>query len=270
MSEGCRLGYAYHRRMTHAAGDSLWRTAAAITILVTATLVVLALGHIRAHRELLVSVARALVQLTAVALVIAWIFVHPGAGALYVAVMLAAATTTAARRIGCGWRHAGSILGSILAGASLTVFVVTLTGALAGDVQTVLPFTAQMIGGAMTAALLAGSRMRDDAIQRWDEVEGYLALGASPRQALVPIGRAAVQASLAPALDQTKSAGLVLLPGSFVGLLLGGASPATAAQVQLLVLVGLILAQAVASLLTTYLLAPTAATQKPTVWLMAR
>ena len=165
---------------------------------------------------------------------IAWIFVHPEAAVLYVAVMLAAATATAVRRIGCGWRLSGFVLVAILAGAALTVSVVAVTGALAWDVQAVLPFTAQMIGGAMTAALLAGSRMRDDAIQRWGEVEGYLALGASPRQALVPIGQSSVQASLAPALDQTKSAGLVLLPGSFVGLLLGGASPATAAQVQLL------------------------------------
>lgn len=253
--------------MTDTAGDTLWRTAAAIAILLGATLVVLALGRIQVHRELLVSATRAMVQLGAVALVIAWIFVHPQAAVLYVAVMLAAATATAVRRIGCGWRLSGHIMLAIVAGAALTVSVVALTGALAWDVRAVLPFTAQMIGGAMTAALLAGSRMRDDAIARWGEVEGYLALGASPRQALVPIGQGSVQASLAPALDQTKSAGLVLLPGSFVGLLLGGASPATAAQVQLLVLVGLILAQAIASLLTTYLLAPSAGIRKPTGWL---
>jgi putative ABC transport system permease protein len=261
---------AYDRLMMDTAGDTLWRTAAAIVIMLAVTAMVLAVGRIRAHRELLVSAARAMVQLTAVALVIAWIFVHPEAAVLYVAVMLAAATATAVRRIGCGWRLSGFVLVAILAGAALTVSVVAVTGALAWDVQTVLPFTAQMIGGAMTAALLAGSRMRDDAIQRWGEVEGYLALGASPRQALVPIGQSSVQASLAPALDQTKSAGLVLLPGSFVGLLLGGASPATAAQVQLLVLVGLILAQAIASLLTTYLLAPATGIRKPTEWLATR
>jgi putative ABC transport system permease protein len=255
--------------MIDTAVASLWRTGAAIAIMLAATLAVMALGRIRAHRELLVSVTRALVQLTAVALVIAWIFLHPEAAVLYVALMLMAATATAVRRIGCGWKRSGFVLVAILAGAALTVVVVALTGALAWDVQAVLPFTAQMIGGAMTAALLAGSRMRDDAIQRWGEVEGYLALGASPRQALVPIGQGSVEASLAPALDQTKSAGLVLLPGSFVGLLLGGASPATAAQVQLLVLVGLILTQAIASMLTTYLLAPAAGAQKPTTWLSA-
>ena len=133
--------------------------------------------------------------------------------------------------------------------------------------KAVLPFTAQMIGGAMTAALLAGSRMRDDAIQRWGEVEGYLALGASPRQALAPIGQSSVEAALAPALDQTKSAGLVLLPSS------PRRTVCSVVQTRprprrcgFFVLVGLILAQAVASLLTAYLLAPTTACRKPSGW----
>ena len=248
----------------------VWRTATAIAILLVVTVAVLGLGRIPVQRELLVSAGRAMVQLAAVALVIGWIFVHPQGAMVYVAVMLATATATAVRRIGCGWRRSGSVLMAIVAGAALTVGVVCLTGALAWDVQVVLPFTAQMIGGAMTAALLAGARMRDDAIQRWDEVEGYLALGASGGRAVAPLGRVAVHAALSPALDQTKSAGLVLLPGSFVGLLLGGASPATAAQVQLLVLVGLILAQAVASLMTTRLLGPAAGERKPTGWVAAR
>ena len=34
-------------------------------------------------------------------------------------------------------------------------------------------------------------------------------------------------------IDQTKNVGLVSLPGTFVGLILGGASPAEAARLQL-------------------------------------
>ncbi len=58
--------------------------------------------------------------------------------------------------------------------------------------------------------------------------------------------------------------GLVVLPGAFVGLLLGGASPAEAAQLQLLVLVGLLAAETVCAVLTAYLLAPALA-QDPRV-----
>ena len=256
--------------MTDAAGATLWRTALALALLLLATVLVMAIGRIGQRTDLLVSAARAFVQLSLVALVIAWIFAHPEGAVAYVVVMLAAATVTAVRRIGCSYRQAGWILLAILAGASATVAVIAATGALTRDVQALLPFAAQMIGGAMTAALLVGGRLRDDALERWGEVEGYLALGARPRQALAPIGRRAVEQSLSPALDQTKSAGLVLLPGSFVGLLLGGASPMTAAQVQLLVLVGLVLAQSITAMLTAYLLAPVVGSLKPTGWVAAR
>jgi putative ABC transport system permease protein len=59
-----------------------------------------------------------------------------------------------------------------------------------------------------------------------------------------------------PAIDQTRNVGLVVLPGAYVGLLLGGASPLEAGRVQLLVLVGLLAAETVAAVVVTRLLAP--------------
>ena len=56
-----------------------------------------------------------------------------------------------------------------------------------------------------------------------------------------------------PGLDQTRTVGLVTLPGAFVGMLLGGASPLQAAAVQLLVLVALLLVQALAVVTTVEL-----------------
>jgi putative ABC transport system permease protein len=47
----------------------------------------------------------------------------------------------------------------------------------------------------------------------------------------------------------------VTLPGAFVGMLLGGASPLQAAAVQLVVLVALLLVQAIAVLVTVELVA---------------
>ena len=115
----------------------------------------------------------------------------------------------------------------------------------------------------MTAASLTGARLRDDAARGWDEVEGWLALGATPRQATTALGRVAAGRALIPAIDQTRSAGLVTLPGAFVGLLLGGASPAEAAEVQLLVLVGLLAAETVAAVLTSRLLGEWIGTTRP-------
>lgn len=49
-----------------------------------------------------------------------------------------------------------------------------------------------------------------------------------------------------PGLDQTRTVGLVTLPGAFVGMLLGGASPVEAGAVQLFVLVALMAVQVAA------------------------
>ena len=61
--------------------------------------------------------------------------------------------------------------------------------------------------------------------------------------------RRAVTSGLIPVLDQTRSAGLVTLPGTFVGLILGGASPARAAATQLVVLLALLLVECCSALL---------------------
>ena len=52
-----------------------------------------------------------------------------------------------------------------------------------------------------------------------------------------------ILARLHPAIDQTRTVGLVTLPGAFVGVLLGGGSAGDAAAAQVLVLVGLLAAE---------------------------
>jgi UDP-glucose/iron transport system permease protein len=54
-----------------------------------------------------------------------------------------------------------------------------------------------------------------------------------------------------PIIDQTRTVGLVTLPGAFVGMLLGGASPVEAGAVQLFVLVALLAVEAIAVVLVT-------------------
>ncbi len=59
--------------------------------------------------------------------------------------------------------------------------------------------------------------------------------------------------ALVPIFDQTRTVGLVTLPGAFVGVLLGGGSTADAAAAQVLVLVGLIAAETIAVVVATRL-----------------
>ena len=58
-----------------------------------------------------------------------------------------------------------------------------------------------------------------------------------------------------PALDQTRTVGLVTLPGAFVGVLLGGGSAAAAGAAQALILIGLLAVESIAVLVTVELVA---------------
>jgi putative ABC transport system permease protein len=188
-----------------------------VLLLVGITLITLVIARVRMHVDAVVAIARAAVQLVVVALVIAWVFRHPEGVVLHLLVMVVAATATSARRIRCGYRLAPGVGLAIAVGAAVAVVPVLASGALALDSRTVVPFAAQIVGGSMTAASLTGARLRDDVANDWSQVEGWLALGATPRQAVAGFGRVAVGRALIPAVDQTRSAGLVTLPGAFVG-----------------------------------------------------
>ena len=239
------------------------RLAVAVVLLMAVSLAVLRWAGVRITRQAVVAVSRAAVQLGLVALVIAWIFTHPVAIVPYLALMLVAATATATRRIGLGYQVAPAVAVALVVGPGLAVALALASGALATTSQVVLPFAAQVIGGSMIACGLAGGRLHDDAADQWGQVEGWLALGATPQRAVADLGRRAVARSLTPSIDQTRSAGLVTLPGAFVGMLLGGASPWQAAQLQLLVLVALFAAQGVAAVITVRLTAPLVGWRRP-------
>ena len=237
-------------------------SALGVALLAAVTLVMFRIGGLGRPREVLIVVARAAAQMTVVGLVIAAVLKSPALAPLYLAVMLTAASITSTRRIavpGAGWRAATA---AIVSAASVTVLMLVISRAVAFDARHIVPLAAQVIGGAMTATSLAGQRFVDQVTSQWVEVEGWLALGATPTVAVREQGRIAASRSLVPALDQTRNVGLVVLPGAYVGLLLGGASPFDAGRLQLLVLVGLLSAQSVAVVVVTRLLGPSLGTRR--------
>jgi putative ABC transport system permease protein len=241
------------------------RTAIAVALLGALAAAGVAAAGTGQTRSIVVAVGRAVVQLAAVGLVIAVIFRTPALTPVYLTSMLAVAAWTSGRRLGGELATLLSCALAIGASAALAAGIVLASGALPLTARTAVPFTAQLIGGAMTATTLAGQRLRDDVAARWELVEGWLALGARPAQAVRPMARTAAARSLVPAIDQTRNVGLVVLPGAYVGLLLAGASPLQAGTVQLLVLVGLLGAESVAAALITRLLATRWGTRRPAV-----
>jgi putative ABC transport system permease protein len=192
---------------------------------------------------------RAALQLAAVGACVALVFAAPPLAAAFVAVMLAAAAAT------CGGRltplpraRRAAVLAIGVPALSVTTIAIAI-GAFSFTARAVVPTAGILIGGAMAAATITGRRLLESLADDAPEIEARLCLGDTARIALQPFVRRAVTSGLIPALDQTRSVGLVTLPGTFVGLVLGGASPERAAATQLVVLLALLLVECCSALL---------------------
>lgn len=205
-------------------------------------------------REILVAGVRAAAQLAVVSLILVWAVKYPAALWAFLITMFAVATRTAGRRITGNrtWWLAGV---PIAAGAVPVVASLLLTGLVPLKGITLIPIAGILIGGTMTATVLAGRRALDELTLRHGEVEAALALGLMDRDARMAVMRPVASEALLPGLDQTRTVGLVTLPGAFVGMLLGGASPVMAGVVQLFVLIALMAVQAIAVAMTAELVA---------------
>lgn len=205
------------------------------------------------ERQIVVAGLRAVVQLAVVGALIALIFNVPVLAIAFVAAMVLAAALTSGGRLRAlphARRNAALAIG--LPALTATGLLLAV-GAFAATPRAAIPTAGILLGGAMAATTLTGRRLIEGLHDDAAEIETRLALGVDVRTAVWPLARRAVATALVPAIDQTRSVGLVTLPGTFVGLLLGGASPATAARTQLVVLLALLAVELLAALIVARL-----------------
>lgn len=226
----------------------------AMAVLVVAAVVVSAVARLGYDRDIVTAALRAVVQLGAVALVLAAVVRVAPLTAAFLLLMLATATVTAGRRMTRHRSWTWAVV-PVAAGPLLVVTTLLAVGVLPTTPLAVIAVAGILIGGAMTAAGLAGRRALDELIARRGEVEAALSVGLLPRDAALEIARTQAATALIPALDQTRTVGLVVLPGAFVGMLIGGAEPIQAGAVQLFVLIGLLAVETAAVALTIELIA---------------
>jgi putative ABC transport system permease protein len=234
--------------------------AAAVVLPLLVAIAVLAsrFASLRHDKGIVTAAVRAVVQLAAVGLVVGFAL-RSTLGALgFIAVMLTVATITSTRRIRSTAVVPGQFAICALAiggGASVVLLLLLLPGVVPRNPETLLPMGGIVVGGAMNATTLAGRRLLAEYRSRFGEYEAALSIGLMPQDAFKLVAGPTAGDALLPALDQTRTVGLVTLPGAFVGMVLGGASPSAAAALQLVVLIGLVAAEALAILMTTELLA---------------
>jgi putative ABC transport system permease protein len=218
------------------APDGWIATAIAVVALAGVATLVLVVARIPQPWAVPLAILRAGVQLAALSLILAGVIRDPVWVGVGLAVMFIAAVGTTAFRERTTVGHLVPLAGAMLSGPLLAGLVVFGSGALAFEPRYVLAVGGIVIGNTMTIAILTRRILTETVRDGWHEVEGWLALGATPRQSTAALARAAIRTALLPSIDQTRTTGIVVLPGAFVGAVFAGASPLEAGRFQLIVL----------------------------------
>jgi UDP-glucose/iron transport system permease protein len=231
-----------------------WGLGAALMILVGLAVAVSAAGSLGLSGSAATAAARAALQLAVISVVIVSVVGSLWLSAGFVLLMFTTATLTSGRRI-TPERSGLLAVVPIAAGTVPVLAVVIGAGAVPLTGIALVPVSGIVIGGAMTATSVAGRPALDELGSRYGEYEAGLSLGLRERDAALEVARPSAAQALVPPLDQTRTVGLVTLPGAFVGVLIGSGDPVQAGAAQLLVLIGLLAAESVAVVITLELVA---------------
>jgi len=94
---------------------------------------------------------------------------------------------------------------------------------------------------------------QDGLVDQRDLIESKLALGATSRQASLTQFQRTIVSAMTPIVDTTKTVGLIKLPGAMTGMILAGASPLEAVQLQIIVMYMLVGAATFTGLVAAWL-----------------
>jgi putative ABC transport system permease protein len=107
------------------------------------------------------------------------------------------------------------------------------------DAQYVIPLAGMVLGNCLRADIVGLKDFYESIVKNEKAYFQSLAQGADHQEALAPYFRDAVQAALLPTTASMATIGLVALPGMMTGVILAGASPATAIKYQIAIMIAI-------------------------------
>jgi len=108
-----------------------------------------------------------------------------------------------------------------------------------------------LAGNAISGVVIAVSSVLQQLYTDRDKVETYLAFGASRFEACTPIARDALRLALMPTISQMSIIGMISIPGTMTGAILGGSSVEQAAKLQMIIMFMISAATALSSIAAT-------------------
>lgn len=208
------------------------------------------------EKDLLIATFRSFVQLIAIGYLLELVFTSnsPPFTLMILVVMTVIAGRTTGNRAKKKTPNAQSIaLISIGVGSALTLALLIILGVFPFTPQYIIPIGGMIIGNAMTTATLVITRLTSDFNDQRNMIESKLALGATSRQASLTQFQRTIKSAMSPIIDTTKTVGIIKLPGAMTGMILAGASPLEAVQLQIIVMYMLVGAATFTGLIAAYL-----------------
>lgn len=194
------------------------------------------------ERRLGIASLRMVIQLLLVGYILEWVFTLRNPLliliiALAMTSMAGAAAVDRTQKRGSGvyWNSFISILTS-----SFLVTGLAVSGIIRVDPwydpQYVIPLLGMVLGNSLTGVALALDRFTKDLVSDRDQIETWLALGATCWEAAHPSIQEAVRTGMIPTINSMLVMGLVSLPGMMTGQILAGASPLDAVRYQIVII----------------------------------
>jgi len=215
----------------------------------------LTIKQFRLEKELTYASIRAFIQLFAIAFVLGIIIsienIYYTVGVL--AFMMAFAAYIARSRVPAPSEfYTASIIGISVASTIVIVYT-SILDIFPPTARFLIPFGSMVIANCMNSTALGLDRLIGEIKSNINVIESKLALGVPANIAVKPHLRDSVRASLIPVINTLEALGLVWIPGTMSGMILGGADPIWAAQYQLFVSFSIFATNVISTLIATNL-----------------
>ncbi|HBI6864354.1 TPA: iron export ABC transporter permease subunit FetB [Enterobacter cloacae] len=224
-------------------------------VLVLVAIVVSYREKLGLEKDILWSIARAVIQLIIVGYVLKYIFNvnHAVLTLLMVLFICFNAAWNAQKRSKYINKAFISSLIAITTGTALTLAVLVLSGSIEFTPMQVIPITGMIAGNAMVAVGLCYNNLGQRFSSEQQQLQEKLSLGATPKVASAQLIRDSIRSSLIPTVDSAKTVGLVSLPGMMSGLIFAGIDPVKAIKYQIMVTFMLLATASLSTIVACYL-----------------
>ena len=219
---------------------SLWQLALS-ALLILLNILFSRLMQLELEKMLLIASCRMVTQLLLVGFVLKWIFAWDNPFWV-VGLALIMATVASVSAVNRTRRRFSMIYWNSF--ATITVSAFLITGLAMSivirvdpwyDPQYVVPLLGMVLGNIINGVSLSLDRFLEDVALRRDQIETFLALGATKWEASHESLKESARAGMIPTINSMMVMGVVSLPGMMTGQILAGANPMDAVNYQIVI-----------------------------------